>query len=402
VTGCGVDETAVQVAARIAEAEQIGRGVRDRALAELADRAPADCVVVVNPSPRKRTGLVRVSVPHAGPGLPVLRQADGSVAPTQAIAGPRTEPLYTARRPAGELAIALRKGSLGLDFLARAVQRVEITGPAELTVTMGRAGPGLTAGHRSLADEVAAAGGDWSVKAVEEPSHEVYALVSAPPLGWSAAVAAEGPTEGPVTAAERRLANGLLTVDVAADGTLTLTAADGTVASGVGRLVDGGDVGDLYNYAPPPDDAPVDAPDEVDVIPLETGPLLAAFDVRRRYPWATVATRVELRAGEPFCRLEIGSASTRRWPSRPPTRTRRASSPSWSAASPARAATARHRCRRSPRTASSPPAGSRCCWTRSASTNWSAAVRSWRSRCCARRAGSAAPTTRCAPSRPAR
>jgi alpha-mannosidase len=37
---------------------------------------------------------------------------------------------------------------------------------------------------------------------------------------------------------------------VAGDGTLRVEARRGR-ARGVGRLVDGGDAGDLYNYAPP-------------------------------------------------------------------------------------------------------------------------------------------------------
>ena len=40
VTGCGVDETAVQVAARIAEGEHAAQAVRDRTLTQLARQAP--------------------------------------------------------------------------------------------------------------------------------------------------------------------------------------------------------------------------------------------------------------------------------------------------------------------------------------------------------------------------
>ena len=50
-----------------------------------------------------------------------------------------------------------------------------------------------------------------------------------------------------------RLDNGLVSVEVADDGTLRVRAGQVEVA-GVGRLVDGGDAGDLYNYAPPDQD----------------------------------------------------------------------------------------------------------------------------------------------------
>ncbi|MBX6722024.1 MAG: alpha-mannosidase, partial [Dactylosporangium sp.] len=87
VTGCGVDETAVQVAARIAEAEQIGRGVRDRALDHVAAAVPGDAVVVVNPTPTPRTGIVLLDLPagHEWPQV-ALALPDGTVAPLQEVA----------------------------------------------------------------------------------------------------------------------------------------------------------------------------------------------------------------------------------------------------------------------------------------------------------------------------
>ena len=311
VTGCGVDETAVQVAARIAEAEQIGRGVRDRAVAGVAATVPGDAVVVVNPSPVPRTDIVTVEVPagHDWPAV-ALRQPDGSLAPVQATGRNGTRPLFETTRPAGWIASGLRKGSLGLDFLGRAVQRVEITADRELTVTMGRTGPGFTAEARALAPRVAAAAGDWRLRVLEEPLCTGYAALPSPPLGWSAvrAVRVDGPVPvtGAVAVEGHRLASSLLTVDVAGDGTLTLSAVDGTVLAGVGRLADEDDLGDLYNVAP---HGPVlDTPDSVTVTVLARGPLVGALEIRRSYPWRVrteVVMRVELRAGEPFCRLEL-------------------------------------------------------------------------------------------------
>jgi alpha-mannosidase len=108
-----------------------------------------------------------------------------------------------------------------------------------------------------------------------------------------------------VTVTPQSLTNDRLAVTVADDGTLALRAADGTTLAGVGRIVDGGDAGDLYNYAPPPDDRLVDAPEEVSVRVLERGPLLGRLLVTRRYDWAEVAMTVELQTGEPFCRLDV-------------------------------------------------------------------------------------------------
>jgi 2-O-(6-phospho-alpha-D-mannosyl)-D-glycerate hydrolase len=345
VTGCGVDETAVQVAARIAEAEQIGRGVRDRALAGLAAAAPAGSVVAVNPSPRPRTAVVRLRLPVPADWAEVaVRLPDGTVVPAQPVAAADREgavageaapgaadALYTAVRPAADVAARLRKGSLGLDFLGRAVQRVEITEPHTLTVTVGLVGAGLTTAHRALADRVEAAGGMWAIRVPEEPWRDVYAAVPLPALGWSALCAQPAPTptaggrtpgtagadgrepaealppaaSHAVRAGPRMLASDLLEVAVGPDGALALRGADGTRLTGVGRIVDGGDVGDLYNYAPPPGDRLVDRPDQVRVRVLEYGPLVGSLRVDRTYPWGEVSMLVELRAGERFCRLDV-------------------------------------------------------------------------------------------------
>jgi alpha-mannosidase len=312
VTGCGVDETAVQVAARIAEAEQIGRGVRDRVLDGLAIRTPADAVLAVNPSPRRRTDVLAVTVP-ATPGPQVaLRLPDGSVCRFQQTGDNTGATLFETGRPAEWIAAGLTKGSLGLDFLARTVQAIEVTGARELTVTMGHTGSGFTDEHRALAPSVAAAGGEWRLVVVEEPLRTGYVAVSAPPLGFTQ-LRAVHPVAAPaldgVSVGERRLTNALLTVEVAPDGTLTLSTPDGVVVSGVGRLVDGDDVGDLYNYAPPPREQPLADPDVVEVEVTQRGPLVGALCVHREYPWRVrtgVTTTVELRAGEGFCRLEVG------------------------------------------------------------------------------------------------
>jgi alpha-mannosidase len=100
-----------------------------------------------------------------------------------------------------------------------------------------------------------------------------------------------------------------------ADGTF---AVDGT--PGFGRLVDGGDVGDTYNWCPPATDTIVEAPDRVDVSVLERGPVRARVLIVARYTWPAgrhrlarrtgemaheVFTTLELRAGERAVRVEV-------------------------------------------------------------------------------------------------
>jgi alpha-mannosidase len=140
-----------------------------------------------------------------------------------------------------------------------------------------------------------------------------------PGFGWQAFTPA--PLAHPVTA-ERddttgavTIANGLLTVAVdPTDGTF---AIDGI--TGFGRLVDGGDLGDSYNYSPPLNDSTVDTPDTVTVTLDEKGPVRATATVVAEYRWpdhvdgasqrrlgehtVTVTTTVEVRADEKVVRV---------------------------------------------------------------------------------------------------
>jgi alpha-mannosidase len=166
----------------------------------------------------------------------------------------------------------------------------------------------------------------WRVRIVARPRRTLAAMVPAPALGWTAA----RPVEGVVEIADavraggdgRNLSNGLVSVTVADDGTLELVAADGTSTSGVGRIVDGGDFGDSYNYGPPADDTVVEVPRSISVSCDLDGPVRGLMRVTRTYDWprglapdgsqrtreveaSIVTTEVELRAGEPFVRVSV-------------------------------------------------------------------------------------------------
>ena len=89
--------------------------------------------------------------------------------------------------------------------------------------------------------------------------------------------------------------------------------------AGYGRLVDGGDLGDSYNYSPPRRDALIDEPVAVSAHVLESGPVRARADVIATYLWpdhvdgssqarvgehrVEVRTVLELRADEPVVRV---------------------------------------------------------------------------------------------------
>ncbi|WP_433559955.1 hypothetical protein ACQPWY_18230 [Pseudonocardia xinjiangensis] len=333
VTGCGVDETAVQVFARISEAEQLGQAVRDRVVGGIGRGVPRDAVVVVNPSAADRTDLVTLDleVPAEWPAV-ALQHADGTVAPTQVES--RTPALLHEERMA---AAALPtffprihgRELFGLEIVTWAVH----AGERVLEFDLARHGGAEPFDPDALraAVAVAAVDGTWTVRLRARERRVLTGPVTVPALGWTsvrpvAATGAAAPARDlvphPVQAQDRCLDNGLVRVDVRDDGTLRIAAADGTVLDGVGRIVDGADRGDTYNYAPPATDTVLDAPLTIEVTAPDGGPLRAALTVDRSYSWpaamdwehdrrsdacepASVSMRVELRAGEPFVRLEL-------------------------------------------------------------------------------------------------
>ena len=268
ITGCGADPVAQQVAARLAEAEQIGTGLRDRAAAEVALRVPAGAVAVLNPSPEAREGLVELDleVPDDW-GEVALELPDGRLLASQEVG--RHVPVRYGFRPLPE--------------------------PTRLETEL-------------------------------PPRRRLLASVPVPPLGWTAArprpARGEPPAVGPVTLDGSLLANGLVEVQVRPDGCLRVSGGGATL-DGVARLVDGGDAGDSYTYAPPTTDLEVAEPEAVTVRAASAGPLRAAIEVLRTYRWprgldgaggaarsaelaeVAVTTTVELRAGEASVRLRV-------------------------------------------------------------------------------------------------
>ncbi|TYB67305.1 alpha-mannosidase [Nonomuraea sp. PA05] len=340
VTGCGVDDTAQQVAARIAEAEQLGQAVRDMVTARLAEAVPSDGVLVVNPTPAPRHGVVIVDTAGADP----LVDPSGAPVPVQPLEYAATLLLDEPMDLATALTLIHGTELYGQHITGYTVE------DGTLTFTVAR--------QTSVVidpDELrTAAAGITSVRILAEPRRTVAALVEAPPLGhtslrpaprervyggdqverlpglhhpscWLSSDSAPLPVRGDTTV----LDNGLLRVTIEVDGSLTLVGQDGTTVTGAGRIVDGGDVGDTYNHAPPLSDLIVSEPVDADFELVCTGPLVAVVDVRRTYLWPAsgeglegapevpaltrgarmeeivLTTRVELRSGEPFVRLGI-------------------------------------------------------------------------------------------------
>ena len=343
ICGCSHDAVVAQVLTRYAEAEQIGRGVLSRTLDAIAGRVASGQWVAINPSPTPREDLVEFDVAVPPEWDAVELRSRGRSIPSQE--GGRADPVLADLKLHGSEVMELfRRRRHGRELFGRQINSVEIqpehregtpiirvfaddiADPPELDVEelLGR----VNAATRQRPDD------SWRLIVRAAERRHVLARVAMPALGWATIEVVEGdaadappeeaavaPVVEPVVAGERSLSNGLVSVEVADDGTFRLSGG-GVALDGVGRIVDGGELGDSYNYGPPDPDVLVEQPTEVGVEVASTGPLLSRLTVRRRFDWPVtidarervrsattvptdVLTALELRAGEPFVRVEV-------------------------------------------------------------------------------------------------
>ena len=293
ICACSHDEVVDAVLHRYAESIRLAEGLAERAVAAAASRVATSGAVVLNPSPRTRTGVVEIDIP--GPGddeplehpavqvlsaVPAVEAIDGSIgedAPMRlAMAAlaehPDTRSIRFVEGPRSDgstLEAHLHPDAPG-DGVAASTS--DLLSPSEALAIIGRRvaeDPSLELRlvvHRrhpsrrvlTLATDVAGYG--WSRWEPVEPRHPVAPTVDGP-------------------AGELGLTNGLVTVVVdPTDGTFSV---DGV--TGYGRLVDDGDAGDTYNWCPPEHDEVVDQPVAVDVSIDDTGPIRGRLVIRSTY-----------------------------------------------------------------------------------------------------------------------
>ncbi|HWH24163.1 MAG TPA: glycoside hydrolase family 38 C-terminal domain-containing protein, partial [Candidatus Limnocylindria bacterium] len=329
ICGCSLDPVTAQVLVRFAEAEQIARGVAERAAGRLAAGAPRGWRTWVNPTPARRAGLILLDlrVPADWPDV-ALATADGQRFATQEIE--RNEPLLFEQRMSGaDAALFVRRRPHRRELFGKQINAARLErDPRRLVIQLDdEADPewldlqslreGLIAGLETEADE------EWLVRVEAAPRRRLWSIVEAPALGAAAGrpVAGAAPVSAPVMLDGSGLDNGHVRIEVAEDGRLTIVR-DGVTIASAGRLVDGGDAGDSYNYAPPANDLLVTEPVEVSTRVAAAGPLVGRLVVERSFDWPAglavdrrsrsaaaertlVTTTVELRAGEPFVRLAL-------------------------------------------------------------------------------------------------
>jgi len=330
---CSSDEVVDQVLVRYYEARQIGDGLTRDAVHALAAQvaAPAGSTVVTNPTARARSGLVDARIPGRGPCHFV--GPDGAAHAAQLIGEAGDDGFQTmVTGQKVRWVLDLMRAS---EFAGRQIHAYEVTPVPSTTdqhdILLIEAGPGderidLTElKERMLA--LGEGGHTMSLRVEAAPTrHVLFDTGAIEGFGWSCFTAAEGAAPGSsvATRGETELSNELLTITVDEhDGTYTIATADGLRVTGCGRLVDGGDGGDTYNYSPPDADLFVDRPDRVRVHATESGPVRARVVIDAEYTWpafavgdvrlctrrseetmrATVRTTLELRPGEPFVRV---------------------------------------------------------------------------------------------------
>jgi hypothetical protein len=303
VCACSIDAVVDAVLHRYSEAADIGEGLASRALpyARVAAWAPPGEVVVANPVARPRAGLVEVRVagPEAPPGTQLVRGHEADV--------------LVAEGPASLVLPAVQQ----VDWLAKVVG-FTLSGPGGPLVAGRREGtePLVTADVHDALAGLSDDAGPLRLVIHRRPEVKVLAHVEAPGFGWATwRPGFAGAEVAPVTVDGTTIANGRVRVEVdPADGTFSV---DGH--PGLGRLVDGGDCGDTYNWCPPADDVVVDRPDAVSVQVEEAGPLRARLAVTATYRWPAasdfagrrgsvaheVRTVLEVRAGEAAVRVEV-------------------------------------------------------------------------------------------------
>ena len=307
ICACSHDEVCEAVIARYAEARQIAEGLGDTAVKILAATLATTGPIVVNPSARRRSGLVEVVVPGTGAldDTQLLGERPATVLDTT-VAG----------RDLGTVLGRIRSQQFGPDTF---VIDVEVEQDDHAVTVTFHADAELR--ENLLVEEVKrelyALGGarpdtPFRLRVIQEPSRRVLARVTdLPGYGWAAwepEALDVTPVEG--TSSGRGITNGPVTIEVdAGDGSFSLNGV-----SGFDRLVDDGDHGDTYNYSPPDHDRVIERPKRVGVEVLEAGPLRGRLRVVRTYNLperiddesrsrvgsreVEVVTLLELRAGE--------------------------------------------------------------------------------------------------------
>jgi mannosylglycerate hydrolase len=315
ICACSVDDVVDAVLHRYAEARHIGQGLTGEALSAIAASMASPGPVVVNPTARDRAGLVEVVVTangELGPDVQVLSERLG-------LPGSITLDGTTVRNMLG----LIQGARIDADTYVTDVSLAEDETGLDITIVIGtepRDGVPIEEIKRELFTRLTARP-DTEVRVVldQPPIRRILARqTEVPGFGWGVfapaalnhPVRVDSDPTGAVT-----LSNDLVAITIdPADGTFSLNGV-----AGYGRLVDGGDHGDTYNYSPPRTDSLIDSPDSVAVAIGDGGPVRATATITATFTWpdrvdgatkarigthqVSVLTTLELRADESAVRV---------------------------------------------------------------------------------------------------
>jgi mannosylglycerate hydrolase len=309
VCACSLDEVVEAVNHRYHEARTIGEQLAARAMGALAASVSQPGWLVVNPAPRRRSGTVELWVAgeQAPEGAQVLSRRQGPAEPV-------TLSVPEARSVLGQI----RHSQIGSHTWVSAIEVEESEERIDVTIRADSEPKGAPSVEAMKAEAYAVTGRrpDALVRLhfVQPPASRVLARVAdVPGFGW-ALWQPRDPAD-PVRVGDDGLSmsNGLASVQVdPKEGTFSLDGLEG-----FDRLVDGGDVGDTYNYCPPGEDLLVESPEAVSVRVQEAGPVRARLVLSRTFRWPAgeaggrrvgeerveVSTTLELHAGEALVRV---------------------------------------------------------------------------------------------------
>jgi len=314
ICACSVDDVVDAVMHRYAEARTLARGVADRATKSLAQSLTEPGSYVLNPAQRARSGVVELVVGAVEPStvdVQVLSERTGDPNGMVLDADAVRTILGMLQSPQIEHDSWLQDIVVEEDE-----ERIDITfsvGPDERhDAPIAQAKRDILARMEARPDAEIRLGLD------QPPIRRIAARVAeVPGYGWQPfePVALTHPVVASASGGSVSLSNGLVSVDV--DNVLGSFSLNGR--AGYGQLVDGGDLGDSYNYSPPRKDALVDTPSAVAVRLAEQGPVRAQVVITASYLWpdhvdgssqtrvgeqlAVVETSLELRADEPAVRV---------------------------------------------------------------------------------------------------
>ena len=314
VCACSVDDVVDAVLHRYTEARDIAAGLAERSVTAFRRSLAQDGPFILNPVARCRAGVVEVVVAADGPASPDVQV----VSERHGLPGTMVLDANTVRTVLG----MLQGPRISDDAWVHDVRVDDTAEGIDITVTVGteeRPGVPIARAKQDIYTRLGAQPDAVVRVAMDQPStRRILARVpEVAGYGWLAFEPA--PLDHRVEVTEHDdvivVSNGLVVVEIDREsGTFAL---DGT--PGYGRLVDGGDLGDSYNYSPPRQDAVVEAPGLVEARVDEQGPVRARVHVRSEYTWpdhvdgtsqarvgeqhVTVDTDIELRADERVVRV---------------------------------------------------------------------------------------------------